>query len=133
MSLGFQLYSAEVNATKISTAGIEIIAGKTLEGLETAGPYVTVVVQALSIGMEIKSHTFPNEKERKHANMIAAKYSYLTAKKEFESCLIHNRNSSERGVSGCPTGCKDMASMLIMLGGKDEANRMTTIYNQFRK
>ncbi len=126
-------YAAESTVTKTATISLETIAGKTVEGLSLAGPYVSVASQALSIAMEIKTHTFPSEEEKSHANAVAERYSSIVTEKEFENCLRHNRSTSERGSSGRPAACEDIARMLIMLGGKDEVNRMTTIYNQFRK
>ena len=127
-------YAAESIAIKATTSSIETVAGeKTLEKLSVAGPYVSVVVQVYYIGQEIRKHNFPTEEERAHAFEVSEKYAFISAENEFQRCLMENRSTFERGFSGCPTACEDIARMFIMLGGKDEVNRMTTIYNQFRK
>lgn len=129
MMTGTFSYAMEGIATKL---GLEIV-GEVMEDLAVAGPYARLAVKVCTIGQEIKSYSFPDEEEKAHAHEINEKYALLTTQNKFEKCLIKNNNSSERGPSGRPTPCEDLARMLIMLGGKNEVNKKTTIYNEYRK
>ena len=125
-------YAVEETVTKTAIISLETVAGKTVEGLSVAGPYVGVAVQAYSIGQEIRRHNFPTEEERAYALEVGEKYAFMTAENEFQSCLVKNRSSAQRGPSGRPIVCEEIARMFIMLGGKNEVNRMTGVYNQIR-
>lgn len=127
------LHAMEETATKTASITLEAVIGETVKGLSVAGPYVSVAYQSLVISKEIKAHVFPNDEEAKHAHAVATKYSFLVTERELEKCLLQHRNSSERGRSGRPLACEDIARMLILLDGKEQVNKMTTIYNQFRK
>jgi len=119
-------------ASEAPAGTISMIAGKTIDGLSTACPYISVAVQAYTISDEIRKHTYPNEEERAHAQAVGEGHARITAENEFQSCMMKNRRAPERGSSGRPTACEDIASMLIMLGGGSEAQKITAIYNQVR-
>ncbi len=119
-------------ATKTASAGIEEMVGKTLEGLSAASPYVSIVLQSYSLCEEIRKHNFPTVEEKAHAQEIVEKYILITAENEFQKCMVQNRNSSQRTEAGQPEICEEIASMLILLGGKNEVDRVNAIYNQYR-
>lgn len=125
------VFASEV-VTEIATTATQTVLGKTLERLADASPYVSIAAQAYHIGQEIRKHTFPTIEEKAHAEEVAESYAFLTAENELQKCFINNRSSSERNRFGQPVACEDIAKMLNMLGGKDEVNRMTSIYNQYR-
>ena len=67
-----------------------------------------------------------------HAKQIAKKYVFLVTEKELQKCFIHNRGVSERNRFGQPVACEEIVRMLSMIGGENEVNGMTNIYNEYR-
>jgi len=124
----FDFYAAEEVVGKVVTT----VLGMNVEELVVASTYVKVALQAYRIGQEIREHSFPTIEEKAHAEEVAERYAFFTVENELQKCLIDNRCSSERNRFGQPIVCEDIARMLSMLGGNDEVNRMTSIYNQYR-
>jgi hypothetical protein len=124
--------AAEEKALETVATSTQTILGKTVEGLAAAGPYVNVTIQAYNIGQEIRKHNFPTIKEKAHAEDVAEKYALITAENEFQKCLITNRNNKTINHFGRPVECENIAQMYSMLGGENEVNRLTAIYNQYK-
>lgn len=126
------IYAAEEVATKAVTSSFEMILGKTIEDLSAISSYVKVALKAYRIGQEIRKYNFPTIEERVYAEEVAEKYAFLTAENELQKCFIDNRTSSVRNRFGQPVACEEIARVFSMLGGENEANKMTSIYNQYR-
>lgn len=130
-------YTYAVQKEEIVTKSVSQIAcgmlKDTVNGLDAAYPYVNFAYQAYQIGQEIRKHNYPTKEEKAHAEKVAESFPRFTAEKEFQSCLMKNRSSSERNRSGRPVACEAIAQALNMFGGKSETNMMTAIYNQYRK
>lgn len=123
-------HASEEMATKTATTGAKAMLGNAIEGLATAGPYVSVAIQAYNLGKEIKKHTYPNDEEKAHAEAVAEGFLFLTTENELKKCFVDHKGNGERNSFGRPAACEDVAKMLNMLGGRSEVDRMTTNFNQ---
>lgn len=106
---------------------------KIAENGSAAIPYIGVAAKVYAIVQEIKSHNFPNQEQRAHAEKVAEEYALLTAEEELEKCIIKNKHTADRMDTGLPSACKEIINMLIMYGGEKEATRITVNYNQYRQ
>jgi hypothetical protein len=57
-------------------------------------------------------------------------YESLLAKRKLRTCLIEHHNS-ERGPSGRPLVCEDVAKMFEAAAGADALEQVTKIFNKF--
>ncbi len=131
-------YAAEVTVTaEILGKGTLQVSGemlmKVMKDLKTVGPYVSVAYQSCVIGLEIQKHYYPTIEQRDHAEAVSVKFALVTAENEFERCLLENRNSTKRGLTGRPVACEEIAKMFGMMGGRKELDKITGIYNEYRK
>ncbi len=126
-----QAHGMEEAAIKAASATGKTVFEKAVEGLDAAGPYVGLAVQSYKIGQEIRRHNYPTEEEKGRANDIAEVYAFVIAEKEFRRCMAQNR-VAQRNISGRPQACEEIASLFSMLGGKNEVNQLTAIYNQYK-
>lgn len=125
-------YAAEGKDVTVEVAtnlGFEQIA----ESCAKIVPYVNLFFKVCNIAQEIKPHIIPNEEELAHARKINKQYILFTTEDAFESCLITNKNSNQKSISGCPSACEEIAGKLIMLGKKNKVDQMIAIYNQYKK
>ncbi len=126
-----QAADAAINET--AKSGLKAIIGKAVEKGAEAEPYIGLIVRICLIVQEIKSLNFPNEKEKIEAHDVANQYGLLTAEKALKQCLMENKNTSKRARSGLPSACGEIVHVLKIFGGKKEADKLTTNYNQYRK
>src|SRR3990167_2343965 len=89
--------------------------------------WIGVGVQVCHVGKDIKTYTFPNDKERARALAISEKLELVKSQKNFRYCLKKNSSNSKISSSGYPTICEEAAKMLEMCGGESELERMTLI------
>jgi len=83
----------------------------------------------VSIGKSVKSYVSPSEEEKAHAYIIHEQYEFLKTKKEFRTCLLQKANT-ERGPSGRPQACEDMARLFAMTAGDGELSKLTKTFNK---
>lgn len=95
--------------------------------------YVGLTVELYHVAKGAKSLLLPTVQEQDHATEVDRKMKSLDAKKEFRSCLMKNRTASERGPSGLPSACGQVAYMLEMLGEEKEVEKITATFNHYRK
>lgn len=122
-------FAGDAPMRDFATSGLKTVAKNAADAM----PYINLTIQVCSIVQEIKSHNFPNEEEKAHANKVAEQYAQLTAEMELEKCIIKNRDTSSRMRSGLPSACGELVKLLLMFEGTKEVDRMTANYNQYRK
>lgn len=131
------LFSSYICADQVTETAVKETAKSTLEKIGEvtleAASYVGLAYQIHEIVDQVRTHTFPTKEEEEHAELIAEQYGFLASESGLEKCLIKNRSASERIDSGLPKACKEIAETLVFFGGKAEADRMTAIYNEYRK
>lgn len=108
-------------------------------GVAVAGVGVAIygITQLYPIAKEIKESLSPNPKQeaQQKADTVAAleRLDDVTAKREFRKCLSSNRTNPDRGPSGLPTVCEVAAEMFATAAGQNEVDRMTAVFNHYRK
>lgn len=127
-------YAMEGTPTKEAAKSMfQATTNEMIKEIGAVSPYITLAYNLYLIGKATKPHIYPNATEQEHIDKVTESYELLKTENEFEGCLIKNNNGSERGPSGRPTTCENLARMLIMLGAQNEVNKITAIFNEYKK
>ncbi len=84
--------------------------------------------QLYSMVRDIQEQNTQSEEKKARINEARRMNELINAKRGFRNCLINHINSP-RNDSGRPVACEDLASMLAMIAGQAELDKMTTTFN----
>ncbi len=101
-------------------------------------PFSSYTIEAIrlsfrlaSIGIDISSRLFLNKEDEMRSRAINAHFTLIAIQDKFKNCLVKNKdNNPEESI---PSVCQEQARMLIMLGKKEELDRITDIYQTYKK
>jgi hypothetical protein len=77
---------------------------------------------------DLQPHVWPTNEQSNHAKKVYKEYKLLEAEEKLNICLLKNAKT-QRGPSGRPTICEEVAKMLILANGASQLNEMTNNFN----
>jgi hypothetical protein len=124
-------YSAEMTTQPwyTTTPSLKEIAA----AVAVPGAYAGLTIELYYVAKGTKSLLLPTKEEQIHVEEVEKEIKSFDAKKEFRSCLMKHRATSERGPSGLPSACEEAALMFAVLGKREEVKKMTETFNHYRK